>query len=90
MANVFKNVWIIDTASATVLWQGPWRPKMIYWFNPINIGDTFVITDINGNVHLQGRCEVANQSQIFNVDNWYQNGMVVPTLASGKLHIHFK
>lgn len=90
MANVFKEVWIIDTAGSTILWQGPWRPKIVYWFNPTAAGDTFSMQDINGNVILEGRCETINVSQVFNLDNWYQNGLKVPTLVSGKLEIHLR
>lgn len=38
----------------------------VYWFNPTTLADTFSIVDpVSSKVLLQGRAEVANQSQVF-------------------------
>jgi len=63
----------------------------VYWENPTNIGDTFVIQDpASGHTWLTGRCEVANQSQIFDFTAkpllW--KDFEVLTLASGTLYIY--
>jgi len=66
------------------------RIAKIYWENPGTIGDTFVIEDpISSLILWTGRCEVANQSQLF---DWTARPLIwqdfcVPTLASGTLYI---
>lgn len=90
MANDFTTkVWIIDTAGATSSYPDMVHIKTVYWRNPVTPGDTAVIQQKNGKTLLDMRCEVANQSQIYNLDNKYQ-GFIVPTLASGTLEIHIK
>jgi len=60
----------------------------IYWFNPVNIGDTFNITLGDGTQTVRtGRCEVANQSQVFAEYGKRVTAIQVPTLASGTLYI---
>src|ERR1700746_542664 len=71
MANVLTSTpYKINTASASsFVTQGglpsnqPILVSMVYWLNPITIGDTFVIS--GPGLNLTGRCEVANQSQGF-------------------------
>lgn len=80
---------------ATYLNSGPPNnlavmPRKIYWLNPANIGDTFIINSADGRVLFTGRCEVANQSQFFDApvsDKW--RDFQVTTLASGTLYIYF-
>lgn len=94
MANVLtQSPYKFDTASGTSFrGQGglpnsqPIWVSMIYWLNPATIGDTFVITG-NG-LTFAGRCEVANQSQVFNLIPAVLTGdFTVSTLASGTLYI---
>lgn len=67
-------------------------PTMVYWFNPLNVGDVFTITDAGAvNVLLQGRCEVANQSQVFAIPNgtkWFD--FKLTALSTGVIYIWFK
>lgn len=92
MANVFgPRTWILDTASTTaVLWNSPVRIKLVEYYKPTNIGDTFTLQDMNKNEILVGTAEVALQSQLFNLDNWY-NGIILAALSAGGLvKIHIK
>lgn len=64
MANTLTcNPLFINTA-ATMAFTRPILAKRIEWLTPVNIGDKVVIADLNGNLILQGTCEVASQSQI--------------------------
>lgn len=61
----------------------------VYWENPTTIGHTFQIVDGTGVVLLEGRCEVANQSQTLSdafTKVW--KDWQVTTLASGTLWIY--
>lgn len=90
MANTFDGrVWIIDTAAATVLWPGRIKVKAVEWRNPVNINDTAVIQEKDGDEFMNLRCEVAGQSQYFLVENW-MDGLIVPTLATGKLYVYIQ
>jgi hypothetical protein len=62
----------------------------VYWFNPGSPGDTFVLTNAaTGAILLQGRCEVAGQSQLFDQTNGLAaeqfNGLGCSQLSSGTL-----
>jgi hypothetical protein len=94
MANVLTSVpYKIDTASGTSFKaQGglpnnqPITVTGVYWLNPVTIGDTFVIS---GGLVLNGRCEVAAQSQFFQlIPGVLANDFTVSTLASGTLWIY--
>lgn len=98
MANNFNQLPIrVDTAM-TVTYQNSSPPNnlsiyptLVYWFNPGTIGDSFSIVDSAGNVLLQGRAEVANQSQIFAIPGGTRwNDWKATTLVSGVLEIWFK
>jgi len=52
------------TATTTIILSRPILAKRIEWYAPITIGDTIKATDLNGNVIVEGTCEVASQSQI--------------------------
>lgn len=90
MANVLgTRTWVLDTASATPIWTSPIRIKIVEYFKPTNIGDTFTLQDGSGHEILVGVAEVALQSQLFNLDNWY-NGLALTALTAGglvKIHI---
>jgi hypothetical protein len=62
----------------------------VYWLNPATIGDTFSMTTVDGNMILAtGRCEVANQSQLFQMYGKRISDFAVPTLSSGTLYIKY-
>jgi hypothetical protein len=96
MANVLTtNPYKIDTVMASSFRttgglpnNGPIFITEIYWENPVTIGDTFVLTDNTGTVIRIGRCEVANQSQVFSLAPMrVVSDFTVSTLASGTLYI---
>jgi hypothetical protein len=93
MANdISGRVWILDTPSASTFVLKPpngWRPRLVEWFNPINVGDSFLITGSGNKEILSGICEVSGQSQLFNLDNWYY-GLMLNILDSGVIKIHMK
>ncbi len=67
----------------------PLRVVKVYWFNPTAIGNAFTITDGTGKVLIEGRCEVANQSQVFDFPKpirW--KNFQVTVLGSGTLLIY--
>lgn len=100
MANNLKaNPVFIDTAFTTPTFansaEWPTNSELllheIYWYNPVNIGDTFVMTLGDGTTIVrQGRCEVANQSQVFRMWGARLRDFAVPTLASGTIFIYYR
>jgi len=99
MANNFaSNPIKVDTAFSTsykaVAGALPTNSELnlleIYWVNPGTIGDTFSLTTVDGNITLAtGRCEVANQSQLFQMYGKRISDFTVPTLSSGTLWIKY-
>jgi hypothetical protein len=97
MSNVFSSNPIkVDTAFSTsykpVAGALPTNSELnlleVYWLNPTNIGDTFSMTTVDGQAIIaNGRCEVANQSQLFQMYGKRISDFAVPTLASGTLYI---
>lgn len=81
MAATFKNSTPITPHA------GPIFLKEIYWLNPATIGDLFTVTDGNGNVIKAGRCEVAGQSQVFQMYDKQVTDFQVTVLGSGTLYI---
>lgn len=55
---------MIITSAATVVSSRPYLAKRIEWYAPTTVGNQVVVTDLNGNVLVEGTCEVASQSQI--------------------------
>lgn len=92
MAGITSGSYIpiaVSSASSTVK-NGEIRFKMAYWFNPTNIGDAVSVQDSNSNVIWEGRCEVANQSQVITFPREIcVNGYKVPTLDSGVLYLYY-
>jgi len=97
MANVLTtNPYKIDTAMTQSMKtagglpnNGPIYVTEVYWLNPASSGDTFVITDSNSTTFLTGRCESANQSQVFPlVPPRSISDFTVGTLASGTIYIY--
>ena len=81
----------VDTAMGANANLGrPLRVKKVYWENPTTIAHTFVIGDGStaAKVLLEGRCEVAGQSQVFDFpDPQVWKNFIVGTLASGIIWI---
>jgi len=64
------------------------RIKSVYWRNPITIGDVFLLIDpASGREILRGRCETANQSQLFPL-NMLVSDFACDQLDSGSLEIY--
>jgi hypothetical protein len=102
---VLDTVWTATTIPAALLSptaaastspparNAPLNVKRIEWYGPASTSDSAVITDINGNVILEGTCETALVSQVL----WSSGnptlplkmgGWVLKTLGSGKLLIY--
>jgi hypothetical protein len=82
----------IDTAMGTPANLGrPLRVKKVYWENPTTLAHTFVIDDgsTGAKVLIEGRCEVANQSQAFDfAEPVVWKNFKATTIASGILWIY--
>lgn len=83
----------IDTAMGSGAALGrPIQVVKVYWFNPTTLNHTFSIVDpTSSKVLLEGRAEVANQSQVFELPQpmkW--RDFKVSTLQSGILYIYTK
>ena len=95
MANNFvSNPMVITATFSTAQTVGPSNDSIaldeIYWYNPGTIGDTFNVTLGDGTQTIRfGRCEVANQSQLFQMYGRRVNQIQVPTLASGTLYVYY-
>jgi hypothetical protein len=95
MANVLTvSPYKVDTVmpnslmnTAGSLPYSPFHLREIYWLNPLAIGDTFTVTDGQGNVIKTGRCEVAGQSQVFQMYARGVSDIQVTQLSSGVLYI---
>lgn len=101
MANVYNinpiSITSVDNTSykSRVLTQlGAFVPLLItkvYWENPANVGDTFVIEDPQtGIVLAQGICAVAKQAVIL---DWVSHpkqwrDFTIPQISSGILYIY--
>lgn len=91
--NLVSNPMKIDTvisASTNVAGGAEVAIDEVYWFNPSNIADAFSVTLGDGTQVLRtGRCEVANQSQLFSGYGRRVTAIQVPTLGSGTLYIYW-
>jgi hypothetical protein len=90
MANdISARPWKLDTPGASVIWPAQANVKFVEWYNPAALNDTFVLTDQNGKIIVEGIAAAAGDTQTFNVENWF-NGIKLPTLASGVLLVHVR
>lgn len=65
------------------------RFSVVYWFNPATPGDLCTLTDNNGAIIWEGRCETANISQVFYLPNPVTvDGYQVTVLGSGTLLLY--
>lgn len=99
MANLITTDPLILDTAATIAFTRPLLVKRIEWLTPLLTTDAVSLTDLNGNIIVQGKCEVASQSQILwtgpqkltlpgkpsNPNGSWQ----VATINSGKLLIWF-
>lgn len=79
------------TSADSAVVSGTANVRMIYWLNPVNIGDTVVLQDGSANEQITLRCEVAAQSQVFEFLTeglGPLNGSKVSTLASGTVYLY--
>jgi len=62
----------------------------VYWYNPVTVGDIFILTNNEGKLIVRGRCEVANQSQFFDFSAipLSTDGYGIAALSSGQLDIY--
>ncbi len=92
MANDFtSNPWIIDTAGSTVLCTDLIRVKGVRWVGGTTAGHAATITDKAGKVKWTSLASGANNVEGDDINSppqgWNWDGLIVPTLASGKLYI---
>lgn len=91
--NLAVNPIRVDTVMGSPADPGqPMYVKMAYWFNPTTIGHAFSVHDGSSGVPvlLEGRAEVANQSQVFRFEPpqlWAD--FQVSVIDSGVLYIYF-
>lgn len=87
MANVIKpKMLLIDTASATPIFNYRLKISSITHIEAVGTGDTAVVQDANGNPIFRHVAGAANDEGATYYNTWF-NGLKVPTLASGKLQI---
>jgi len=89
MANVFKgDVWVIDTAAATVISTDELYFQAIRWVSTgAAAGHRVVLEDADGNVVWETYSTGANYVEESQVP-LHMHGLVVPTLASGVLYLY--
>jgi hypothetical protein len=84
-----NNLPLAFTATTAAAIIGSFNAAAVYWFNPVNVGDQVAFQDSDGNLIWQGRCEVANQSQLFRFPAAISiAGYQIPTLTSGTFYVY--
>lgn len=93
MANQLSgNPWVIDTAAATVLLDTWADIRLIRWVGAGVIGDECSVTDQNSRVIFSSFAATAKYKDEVSFEDRQGlsvNGLIVPTLASGKVYIYF-
>jgi acyl dehydratase len=96
MPDVFnKNPYVISAVMAASFFNtvghapanAPITLKEIYWYAPVAAGDLLTITDGNGNVIKQAKCEVAGQSRTFDMHDKQVQDFQVTVIGSGTVYI---
>lgn len=77
---------IIEVASAAILFSSRLYIKSIRWVGGTTAGHTAVIQDQKGNVIWASEASGANYVESEIIEQWI-DGLIVPTLASGKIYI---
>ena len=93
MANqVTGNPWIIDTASGSAILTSMAQVRSFRWTGGTTAGHSCVVQDQNGKVVWDSFANGANflDEKVFEERHGRTvNGLIVPTLGSGKLYIDF-
>lgn len=90
MADRFKNVWVVDAASANPVTDELTCIQSIRWVGG-QAGDEVEIADIDGNVLWASIAEVNDFVDNDNsIDIRLEDGFIVPTLDSGVLYIYIR
>lgn len=87
MANALAgNVWVLDTASTTAVVDSrmPLFIKSIRWDGATTAGHTAVLKDQLGNIFWQSTAAAGNSEDV-QIYEGYVNGLIMHTLASGKI-----
>ncbi len=84
-----QNPWIIDTAaSTTISTDNNLKLNYVRWVNATTSGHQCVIQNEDGMVIWESYANAANYVERDQLKRTI-NGMIVPTLDSGKLYIYF-
>ena len=88
------NIWHVDTASATpIIAAGTWKDiRRIQWIGGTTAGHECVVTDTDGRVLFRRLAAAVNSNFEMTFEGRFGqtcNGLIVPTLASGVVYIHF-
>jgi len=62
----------------------------VEWASPVSQGDDMVLSDVNGNQIVAAVCEAAGQSQFRRFEPAWYDGLVLTTLDSGTVFVHFR
>jgi hypothetical protein len=82
------NPWIIDgTNSGNAITTMNIHPKVVRWVGGTTAGHTAVVKDQNGNEKYTFVATGGNYSE--SLPGMPMNGLIVSTLASGKLYLYF-
>ena len=89
--NLANNPYVIDTPGAGVLYARLLDVYLIRWVSPGAVaGHQCIITDQNNNPKWETVAPGPNYAEADHLDAleaW--NGLIVPTLSSGKLYIYY-
>jgi outer membrane protein assembly factor BamB len=90
MANLFKNPIVIDTPSGSVIYTQEIRVQAFRWVAPAAVaGNTCVVQDKNGTPIWESVASGTNYEDVDHLEFSFY-GLIVPTLASGKLYIYVR
>lgn len=86
MANdITGNPWFLDTTGT--IYTDKVKIESIVWSDQVAAGDQLLIKDNNGKTILDTKASAANTEQWFGIKGWF-NGIVLTTLASGKVMLY--
>jgi len=88
MANILKNPMVIDTPSGSVIYAQEIIVQAFRWVSPAAVaGHQCVVQDKNGIPVWESVASGANYEDVDHLEFSFF-GLIVPTLASGKLYIY--
>lgn len=82
-ANPFK----LDTVGT--VFAGKIKIVAVEWNEPTDQGDALILNDIDGNNIINTLAEADGQSQFRRLTPAWYNGLVLATLTSGTVLVHF-